>query len=231
MHQYQLVLKSRSYYHSFHAASAQSVHPVPLLPGTSGCLAFDVNEVIKRTTTITLVTNHMCLRTSLEGKYRLYQSVSKWGVWSYETFQNLWAGDIFLENWPHCSVQRCWCTMCGCGAGFGRLWKGYVSLIMDVKSFCRDTPYRCWRLSNIWITSENNIFLELSPLSRWRGKQNLMIWFARAKKVVFLSGKDGVWVPDTWVEADVCCPCLSLLLWTLLSLWNHEVAKHIWKYS
>ena len=132
MHQYQLVLKSSSYFHSFCAASAQSAYPVPLLPGTSGCLAFAVHEVIKRTTTITLVMNRICLQTSLERKYWLYQSVSKWGVWCYQTFQNLWAGGIFLENWPHCSVQRCWRTSCSCGAGFGRLWKGYVSLIMDV---------------------------------------------------------------------------------------------------
>lgn len=132
MHQYRLVLKSSSYFHGFCAASAQSAHPVPLLPGTSGCLASAVNEVIKRTTTITLVTNHICLWRSLEGKYRLYQSVSKRGVWCSQTFQNLWAGVIFLENWLHGGAQRCGCTSCSCGAGFGRLWKGSVSRIMDI---------------------------------------------------------------------------------------------------
>jgi len=75
MHQYQLILNSSPYFHSLCAASAQSAHLVPLLPGSGGCLAFAVNEVIKRTTTITLITNHICLRTSLEGKYQLHPSV------------------------------------------------------------------------------------------------------------------------------------------------------------
>lgn len=58
-----------------------------------------------------------------------------------------------------------------------------------------------------------------------------MIWFAQARKVAFFSVKDRVWVPNTRVKTDVCCPCLSLLLWTLFRRWNQDVAQRVWKQS
>lgn len=136
MHQYRWVLESSSYFHSFCAASARLAHPAPLFPGTRGCPALAGSEVNRRTTAIILVMNHSFLRTSLEGKYRLCQPVSKTGGASTSEPKSWW---YFFWKPLNRSVWRCWCTPCSCGAG---LWELHGSLTMDL-SPAAGIPCRC----------------------------------------------------------------------------------------
>lgn len=134
MHQYWWASKSSSYFHSFCAALALSAHPIPLLPGTSGCLGFAANEIIRRTTTSPLlrITSVFKSHLLMSITWRKVLGTDPLAVGGTRLFRICEPGDIFWEKWPCGSIQRRWSTSCPCGAGCSTLWAWCMSLITDV---------------------------------------------------------------------------------------------------
>lgn len=173
MHQYWWALKSSSYFHSFCAALALSAHPIPLLPGTSGCLGFAANEVIKRTTSSPSLwitsgyKSHLVMSITWRKVLGTDPLASGW----HQTFQNLWAWPYFLGKvalWQRSEVLEHIVPL------WSRLWHTVDMMHVTYngcKSCSRDTPYRCspegflasqllWKI----------VYFENCPLGHGRGK-------------------------------------------------------------